>query len=197
MGTYSGDLVALFATSSLLYLFSSRAHRIGLLDKPSGHKIHQAEIPTVGGIAIFCGFLLALFSTGISDTYLVSFVLPSLLLVCVGILDDIFIISHKPRFIVQIMAALLMTLAGEVVIDQLGELLIPGEMMNLGMMAIPFTVVCVVGIVNAFNMSDGIDGLAGSLTLVALLGLGTVAYIGGKFSMVASLSFLIFSLITD
>ena len=47
--------------------------------------------------------------------------------------------------------------------------------------------VCLVGLVNAFNMSDGIDGLAGVLALVALLGLGTVAYIGGRFPMVAGL----------
>ena len=176
----SGELVALLATSCLLYFLASRAHYVGLVDKPSNRKVHETEIPTVGGIAIFGGFLLALFSSPVSHVYLVGFVLPALLLVSVGAIDDIVTMSHKPRFIVQILAGVLMTVAGGVVVTQLGELLMPGKVMTLGVLAIPFTVVCVVGLVNAFNMSDGIDGLAGSLTLVALLGLGTVAYIGGQ-----------------
>ncbi len=195
MDVYSGNLIALFATSSLLYFLSSRAHYLGLVDRPSNRKVHETDIPTVGGIAIFAGFLLALFSSPISHVYLVGFVVPALLLVSVGAIDDVVTMSHKPRFVVQILAGLLMTVAGGVVVTQLGELLIPGKVITLGVLAIPFTVVCVVGLVNAFNMSDGIDGLAGSLTLVALLGLGTVAYLGGQLAMVAGLSFLGFSLV--
>ena len=195
MDLYSGGLIALFATSSLLYFLASRARYVGLTDKPCNRKVHEGEVPMVGGIAIFGGFLLALFSSHLSDVYIVGFVFPALLLVSVGAIDDIFTLSHKPRFFVQILAGLLMTVAGGVVVTQLGELLIPGTVITLGFMAIPFTIVCVVGLVNAFNMSDGIDGLAGSLTLVALLGLGTVAHIGGQVTMVAGLSFLGFSLL--
>ena len=134
----------------------------------------------VGGLAIFGGFLLALFTSSVSHVYLVGFVLPALLLVGVGALDDAISMSYKPRFIVQILAGLLMTVAGGVVVDQLGAIVLPGTVITLGVFAIPFTLVCMLGMVNAFNMSDGIDGLAGVLALVALLGLGTVAYIGGR-----------------
>ena len=192
---YSGDLIALLATSSLIYFLTSRAQRVGLIDRPSGRKVHEAEIPTVGGIAIFGGFVLALFTSPVSHVTLVGFVIPALLLVGVGAVDDILVMSARSRFLMQILAGLLMTLAGGVVVEQLGTLLVPGMVINTGMLAVPFTLVCMVGLVNAFNMSDGIDGLAGALTLVALLGLGTVAYLGGQFPMLEGLSFLGFSLL--
>jgi undecaprenyl-phosphate alpha-N-acetylglucosaminyl 1-phosphatetransferase len=195
MGNFSGNLIALLATSSLIYFLSTRAHLFGLIDRPSHRKVHETEIPTVGGIAIFGGFLLALLSSQLTDVYLVGFVIPALLLVGVGAIDDAITMSHKPRFVLQIMAGLLMTVGGGVVIEQLGALLMPGHVITLGVLAIPFTLICTVGLVNAFNMSDGIDGLAGALTLVALLGLGTVAYIGGQAHMVEGLSFLGFSLL--
>ena len=188
-------MIAFLATALLAYFLSSHAQAVGLLDKPSGRKIHESETPTVGGIAIFSGVLLALYFSQLIDVYLVGFVVPALLLVCVGALDDVVNLSPKSRFMVQILAGLLMTVTGGVVVEQLGALLIPGTVTTLGVFAIPFTIVCLVGLVNAFNMVDGIDGLAGALTLVALLGLGTVAYIGGQFPMVEGLSLLGFSLL--
>jgi UDP-GlcNAc:undecaprenyl-phosphate GlcNAc-1-phosphate transferase len=192
---FPGGLIALIATSSLIYFLSPHAHYVGLVDKPSNRKVHESDIPMVGGIAIFAGFLLALFSSPVSHVYLAGFVLPALLLVGVGAVDDVITMSHKPRFMLQILAGIVMTVVGGVVVDQLGALLAPGNVIVLGVFAIPFTIVCLVGLVNAFNMSDGIDGLAGSLTLVALLGFGTVAYLGGQFHMVEGLLFLGFSLI--
>ena len=195
MGLFFGELIALFATASLIILLSSRAHHVGLVDIPCSRKLHTAEIPTVGGIAIFGGFLLALFSSPFTPVYLVGFVLPAFLLVVIGAIDDSISLSHKPRFMVQLLAGLLMTIAGGVVIDQLGALLLPGTVITLGLFAIPVTIFCLVGMVNALNMTDGVDGLAGSLTLVALLGLGTVAYLGGQFPILEKLSFLGVSLI--
>jgi UDP-GlcNAc:undecaprenyl-phosphate GlcNAc-1-phosphate transferase len=195
MHNLSGYLLAFFATSSLSYFLSSRAHIVGLIDKPSNRKVHEVETPTIGGIAIFGGFLLALFTSPISHVYFPEFILPALVLVGVGVIDDAISVSYKLRFVMQILAGLLMILVGEVMVEQLGSLLLRGEVITLGIFAIPFTLVCLVGLVNAFNMSDGIDGLAGSLTLVALLGLGIVAYIGGQFAMVEGLSFLGFSLL--
>ena len=195
MDNLSGYLLALFATSSLSYFLSSRAHILGLIDRPSIRKVHEIETPTIGGIAIFGGFLLALLTSPISGVYLLGFVLPALLLVGVGVIDDVISMSYKSRFIVHVLAGVLMIFAGGVVVEQLGALLVPGKAITLGIFAVPFTLVCLVGLVNAFNMSDGIDGLAGSLTLVALLGLGIVAFMGGQFILLQGLAFLGFSLV--
>ena len=192
MSILIGVLFALCATSSLIILLSLKAHHIGLVDKACNRKIHQNDIPTVGGIAIFSGFLLALFFVHGSDMYLYlfGFVLPAFLLVGVGAVDDVISIPFKHRFAAQVVAGLLMTLAGGVVIEQLGELLLPGTVINLGVLAVPFTIFFLLGLVNAFNLCDGIDGLAGSLALVALLGLGAVALIGGQFLIFTELSLL-------
>ena len=190
METFSGVLIALFATSALIYLLSKRAHHVGLVDSSESRKIHETDVPTVGGIAIFAGFMLAIFSSSFSQVQLIGFVLPALLLVGVGAVDDAISIPYKLRLFVQILAGLLMTIAGGTVLEQLGMLLLPGKVITLGIFAIPFTIVCLLTLVNALNMTDGIDGLAGSLTLVALLALGVVAYIGGDLSILGELSFL-------
>ena len=104
----------------------------------------------------------------------------SLILVVVGVLDDFHELSPRPRFLAQIAASLLMTVGAGVVIDDFGHLVSPGGMLALGMMAVPATVFSTVGLINAVNMSDGLDGLAASLVLVTLGALGLAAWVGGE-----------------
>ena len=192
MSTLIGLGFTLFVTSSLIRLLSLNAHHVGLVDIACSRKTHKTDIPTVGGIAIFLGFMTALFFVHGYDLYLYSygFVLPALLLVGVGALDDAIGVTFKYRFAVQVVAGLIMTLAGGLVIDQLGELFLPGMVINLGILAVPFTIFFLLGLVNAFNLCDGIDGLAGSLALVALLGLGAVALISGQSTTLLELGLL-------
>ena len=192
MSTLMSLGILLLITSSLIRLLSLNAHHVGLVDIACSRKTHSTDIPTVGGIAIFLGFLMALFFIHGYDISLYSygFVLPAFLLVAVGALDDAIGVTFKYRFAVQLLAGLIMTLAGGLVINQLGELFLPGMVVNLGILAVPFTIFFLLGLVNAFNLCDGIDGLAGSLALVALLGLGTVALISGQFIILMELAFL-------
>ena len=192
MATLIGSWIALSSTSLLIVFLSSYAPSVGLIDTACSRKTHQSDIPTVGGIAIFFGFMCAQFFVHSPQMYisLFGFVLPALLLVGVGALDDVISIPFRHRFAVQILAGLMMTIAGGVVIEQLGEILLPGKVINLGLLAVPFTIFFLLGLVNAFNLCDGIDGLAGSLVLVALLGLGTVALISGQFTILVELTLL-------
>jgi len=176
----SSELIAFLATSFFIYFFRSRASALGLVDRPSTRKRHEDEIPVIGGIAILGGFLLTVISTNGMRLEHLWFILPALLLTGLGVLDDLISLSHRSRLLVQILAALLMALAGGVVLQDLGPLFVPDVTVSLGPLSIPFTIVCVVGTVNAYNMCDGIDGLAGTLALVALLGLGVVAFMGGQ-----------------
>ena len=91
MNGFSGELIAFLATVFLIYFLSSRAHIVGLLDTPSGRKVHETDTPMVGGIAIFGGFLLALYFSQVTHDYLVGFIIPALLLVGVGALGDRFL----------------------------------------------------------------------------------------------------------
>jgi len=167
------SLAAFVVTLVLVYLARPLAMRIGLVDISKGHKNHDGEVPLIGGIAMFCGFLFAALTLNISLTDFRSFFAAAGLLVVVGVLDDFHELSTRARFIAQIIAALLMAMWGGMVLWDFGDLSFVG-IIELGMFAVPITVFCTVGVINALNMSDGLDGLAGGLCSVTL---GAMAYL--------------------
>ena len=112
-------------------------------------------------------------------------------------------LSPAVRFVAQVIAALLMIFGAGVVLNDLGSMTPSGELLQLGFLAVPFTVFATLGIINALNMCDGLDGLSGSLTLTSLSGLILVAYIWGspgrygaccRFLGTAIVGFLLFNL---
>lgn len=178
MSAFNSELIAFMATTLVIYFALPRAEYFGLVDRPSGRKAHTGNVPTIGGIAIFCGFVLALLSLNLVDGRFNQFVLPALLLIVVGLIDDMQTLSYRLRFISQIFVGILMTLWSGVVVTDLGNLVFEDSVLTLHVLATPFTIICLVGVVNAVNMSDGTDGLAGMLALVALVSLAIVTYIG-------------------
>ena len=160
--------LCLGGTLGLLWTFRRLAFPLGLLDHPRGHKCHEGCVPLVGGVGIFAGLCLSLWLIpGLSGG-------PAPLLACggllvaVGVIDDLRDWPAWTRFAAQGAAAALMVVWGGVVLETLGGL-VPGWSVDLGWLGIPLTVFATVGVINALNMSDGMDGLAGGLTLVALL----------------------------
>lgn len=104
----------------------------------------------------------------------------ALILVVVGVLDDFHELSAKQRFVAQISVGLLMTLGAGVVLDDFGYLISRHWVLSLGVLAVPATVFSTVGVINAVNMCDGIDGLAASLALVTVSALALVAWADGE-----------------
>lgn len=96
--------------------------------------------------------------------------LGAVVVVVIGVLDDRHHLSPRVRLLAQVGAGLLLSLGGGVRLDSLGDLFGFGPV-DLGPLAVPFTVFALVGIINAFNMIDGIDGLAAGLYLIAMAGL--------------------------
>jgi len=163
----------------LLVVLMPLAKKTRLVDSPDKRKQHVGEVPLVGGIAITLALFINLFLMGqlMHEWVVIS---GSVLLLLTGILDDYFELSTLSRFIPQAAAVLLMGLVGGVVIAGFGELLMPGWVIGLGVLAIPVTVFSTVGIINAYNMADGVDGLAGSLALVTLLSLALLYGLSGQ-----------------
>ncbi len=180
MSAISSELIAYMATALVIYFATSRAAYFGLVDRPSGRKIHNDEVPVIGGIGIFCGFIVSLFTLNLPEEHILGFVLPAILIFVVGLVDDIRHVSYRIRFFTEILVGLLMTVWSGVVIYDLGFLLLKDSILTLDVLSAPFTIICLVGVVNAINMSDGVDGLAGMLTLVALVCLAIVTLIGGQ-----------------
>ncbi|MCB1965436.1 MAG: undecaprenyl/decaprenyl-phosphate alpha-N-acetylglucosaminyl 1-phosphate transferase [Candidatus Accumulibacter sp.] len=168
---------------------------LGIVDRPGGHKQHEAGTPFVGGfgiMAVLAGLFLFFdpLLTGLSFSPRVGLLLGALVLFLTGLADDILHLNFKLRFVIQAMVALSMVTIGQVELVSLGELL-PDMRLDLGLLSIPVTVFATVGLINAVNMIDGIDGLSGSVSLVSLLLTGLVAFIGGQSAYVTLTAALI------
>jgi UDP-GlcNAc:undecaprenyl-phosphate GlcNAc-1-phosphate transferase len=172
--------LAAFAASALLVPLLCRiAPRVGLLDHPGGRKRHAGAVPLVGGIAMMVAFVACFFAFGLFPTVSVALPAAAALMAVGGLLDDRFELGSLPKLGVQIVAALVLAQAGGALLVHLGELVRPG-VLTLGTLALPLTVFAIVGVMNAVNMADGIDGLAGGLSLVGALAFAWCAADAGK-----------------
>lgn len=172
-------LVGLLATMALVILLSPLARRIGLVDTPRGHKQHRGEVPLVGGIAMFAGFSLGVLAIPMPVSPFLPLFAGAAVVLIVGLLDDFRELHPNTRFAAQIGAGLLMALWGQQTLLDLGPL-VGDWTVQTGAWAIPFTLFAVAGVMNALNMQDGIDGLAGGQAALAFLILGTLAFGGGE-----------------
>jgi len=176
LSDYSAAILAFCLSTGLIFGLRPVARHLGLVDTPNERKIHEGEVPLVGGIAIFCSVVAAhmvslVFSpVETTQTAYHAFYVAAALLVLVGMIDDYRELSPSTRIVVQILAALIMVYGGGVVVRNLGNAPVAMDGVTLGVFAVPFTLFATVGVINAVNMSDGLDGLAGSLALVSLVG---------------------------
>ena len=193
LGLASG--IAFGVTVVLLWVLSPIATRIGLVDRPGGRKHHAKPPPLIGGIAIITAFFLAALASGLPLSPYRAFFGGALILVIVGVLDDLRELSPRSRILAQLGAGCLMAVGAGVVVTDLGYLVGPGGLVVLGLMTIPFTLFATTGIMNAINMSDGIDGLSASLALIALSALVLIANMSGQGHQASLLAPLIATLL--
>jgi len=164
--------------SVLIPMLCRPAERLGLLDLPDERKLHGEPVPMIGGIAMFIAFCAGLLIIPDPLRPYASLVVGMGILLATGLVDDALDITPASKLIMQILAAVLMVSWGEVQVHSLGHLLGP-EPFELGEWAIPFTVLCTVFMINAINMADGTDGLAGGLAMLILVGLAILGWLNG------------------
>lgn len=123
--------------------------------------MHDHPIPRMGGLAIFFGFILSVLLFLPLTTQLRGMLLGAVVIVILGIFDDIYALSAKLKFAVQIGAALIAVLMGNQ-IDYLSNpnIFSSDPYWHLGVLSIPISVLWIVAITNAVNLIDGLDGLA-------------------------------------
>ncbi len=172
--------VAVAMTAGLIFLISPLACRIGLVDHPGGRKQHQRVTPLAGGIAVFCAFMLLVLTLDVPLGHWRAFFLASALIFIIGLLDDFQETPPSARFVAQAGAAFIIVLWGDARLENLGFLFNGSWEVTLGWMAVPFSIFCVVGIINATNMMDGLDGLSGGVLLILFLALLLVTVQGGR-----------------
>lgn len=172
------SLAAFGFTLVMVVVLSQVAPRLGLMDTPSDRKRHATATPLVGGLAIMATLCLGALLWGESNGFLIAvrdqealWVLLgcAIFLVLTGALDDCFHLGVFARVGSELLVALIVIETLDLRVSQLGNLLSTGNI-NLGeFFAYPFTMVAIFGIINAFNMLDGIDGLLATLVIATLV----------------------------
>jgi UDP-GlcNAc:undecaprenyl-phosphate GlcNAc-1-phosphate transferase len=156
-----------FVAIVLLVIMTPFALQLGLVDEPNSRKTHAGMVPLTGGVAIYGAVIIASFVTDVWFKNGSLFFTAATLIVLLGMLDDKFDLSAKGRLLCQFGVAAIMALAAQNYITSLGNISGFGDL-YFGLGGYFFTVICVVGVINAFNMIDGIDGLAGGMSLIVL-----------------------------
>ena len=170
------------------------AARIGALDTPGPRKVHQSPTPRIGGLSIFAGFVAGIVVAALASGYGRNGDWPRLaywivLGICavgillLGLVDDVKGLTFRTKFLVQIIAGTAVWAAG-FRIDSLG---LPGSFgaLELGPWSLPLTLLWVVGVTNAFNLIDGLDGLAAGTALISTSTIAVAAVARGHLAVSA------------
>ncbi len=160
--------VAFAASWSLTLPLRRIALSWGIVDLPNARKIHQTPIPLLGGVAIYCGTVLAIlvFVKSAARGQIFGILAASTLLLVVGMLDDRHLLHHQVKlFVAMPLAALTLVALG--VRTQIASTFVPGAFGSI--LDIGLTLFWVVGITAAYNVFDHMDGLASGVTAIASL----------------------------
>ena len=180
-GKILGLVLPLLVTILFMFALRPLARSVGLIDRPGGRKMHIGDIPVIGGMAMFVGFLISsIYSYQVFPDY--PYLIAGLaVLVFIGVLDDRFDLPAPVRFIGQTCAALLMVGGANLVVTNIGKVFF-GGVVELGWLSDIFTIVIVLTAINAFNMFDGSDGVAGIQATMGLVFMGFACIMGGNFA---------------
>ena len=179
IGTFVfADVAVLAFVGSFIALCALRpaATRVRLLDVAGTLKHHEGAVPLVGGLAILAGYWLALSASPELFAANTVFLTASVLVVATGTLDDRFVISPHLRLAIQLVVASIAVFGAGLVVDTIGAPFFTG-VIEMGWLAIPCAILAFVGGINAWNMIDGIDGLA---AVLASIGLSCMLAISGS-----------------
>ena len=203
-------VICFFSAIILTPLVKKLAFKIGATDKPNQRKVHQKIMPRLGGLAIYISFLIGITIIQPNVKFLLPIINPnenlhlaiiigSIIIILTGILDDTKEISPKLKLIGQISASFVVVFMGDIRVEFIN---LPfGGQLNFGFLSIPITMFWIIGITNAINLIDGLDGLAAGVSTIALFAIAGMAFIMGNpyvlilalITAVSSLGFLIYN----
>jgi len=169
-------ILAFLATAASISILRPLAKALGWVDKPGGRKHHVKITPIIGGPAMMLGLFAG--GVGLLEGY-EGTVLAACLMFTVGLIDDRFDLSARFKLLTQIGAACALVFMDGLVVRDLGNLVGLGSL-PLGTFAVPLTLLAIVGFLNAINMADGADGVAGTIGLTIAGSLLLVAELAGQ-----------------
>ena len=173
MQTLLGFILAMSVTMVLIPILMHVAVPLGIVDMPEARKVHVVPVPRVGGIAMVAGLGLGLLFWDSSTGAMRAMGACIATLLVFGVWDDRMTLPAAPKFAGQAIAALIALVWGGV---RVGSLTISERMPLPAWVAVPLTFFFLLGGTNAFNLADGLDGLAGGMGLLCLCGIALLAF---------------------
>ena len=167
----SAILIAFLVSIAVTPAVKSFASKVGAIDVPD-HKrhIHDHPIPRMGGLAIFFGFLLSVLLFADITTEVRGILLGAIIIVATGAMDDVVSLKPGTKFLAQIIAAVIAVIHGVVIrVVMNPNVFSETESVLLGWLAIPITILWIVGITNSVNLIDGLDGLAVGVSTISCI----------------------------
>ena len=157
----------------LISLIISRplAIRFNLVDYPTERKNHSGNIPLTGGICVFLGILISYLYFIEFDKFSTALLITASLILILGVWDDFANLKAQNKIAFQVFVSAIMIYATDVKLESFGDLFGVSYPLQLGVLSIPITIISVIGLTNAINMTDGLDGLAAGVVLLAITGL--------------------------
>jgi UDP-GlcNAc:undecaprenyl-phosphate GlcNAc-1-phosphate transferase len=169
--SFMTSLLICMALIPPLRLLAGRFH---IMDQPGERKVHQHPVPRVGGIAFAIGALASILWWGPKDNTTLSVLLGGLIILGFGMWDDRANLGYRIKLLGQLVAAFAIIIIGGIRFENIPFLLDAELPMWIG---IPVTVLFLVAVSNAVNLTDGLDGLAGGLSFLTLCGIAYLAYL--------------------
>lgn len=162
-------VVALMVSFLMTPVVKSFAYKVGAIDVPKdSRRMHKVPIPRLGGLAIFIGFMVSILLFAEITAQMKSILLGAVIIVVLGVVDDITPLPAKFKFVVQIVAALVPTLNGVVIhVVSNPNLFSDNPYWDMGKLSVPITVLWIVAITNSVNLIDGLDGLANGVSAIS------------------------------
>lgn len=156
------------------------SNKLGAIDYPKSRGINKEPMPRMGGIAIVLGFMitsfiLSFFVAAFHSVQFIGFVIGGIFIVLLGMLDDIYDLRPKFKFVIQLLVACIVVFSGtkiDVIMWPFWQYLKP--------FSTPITIVWIIGVINAVNLIDGLDGLAAGVTSIAALCLMVLCILSGS-----------------
>ncbi len=171
-------IVAFLISFSATPMVIALAPKINAIDVPKdSRRVHKKPIPRIGGLAIFYGFIISVMCFAVMEREVMGILIGAVIIVTVGVIDDIVELNAKVKLLFQILVAGIVVYFG-VRIENVANPLatwIGTPYINLGWASIPLTMIWIIGVTNAVNLIDGLDGLAvgvssiSSMTVLALM----------------------------
>lgn len=174
-------------------LVKSLAYKVGAIDVPKDNRrMHKVPIPRLGGLAIFIAFLFSVIIFADIDRQMQGILLGSIMIVILGVLDDIMTLKALPKFLVQIAAAGVAVYHGcTIQFISNPNVFSNVSYVNLNWLSIPITIIWIVAITNAVNFIDGLDGLAVGVSAISTASLLIIALMVGELNIAVILAALL------